>query len=69
MDNMGSVKSVSIKTLGNKLIREHGKNFSDDFEKNKKILNDIKNIKSKKVRNILVGYITKEMQRIKKSGI
>jgi len=34
-----------------------------DFEGNKKIVNDLVNVKSKKLRNILAGYIT----RLKKS--
>jgi len=34
---MGRIKTISIKTLGNELIREHGKKFTDDFGKNKEI--------------------------------
>ncbi len=66
---MGRIKTISIKTLGNELIREHGKKFTDDFEKNKEILSSIKNVKSKKTKNVLAGYITKEMKKISKSGL
>ncbi|MCK4497155.1 MAG: 30S ribosomal protein S17e [Candidatus Aenigmarchaeota archaeon] len=66
---MGSVKSVSIKRLGNKLIMEHGKKFSTDFEKNKISIKEIKEIKSKKVSNILAGYITRKMKQIEKTGV
>ena len=66
---MGRIKITAIKTLANELIEEFGDRFSDDFEKNKTVLNEIKEIKSKKVRNILAGYITRQMQKIKKSGI
>lgn len=66
---MGSVKSVSIKRLGNKLIMEHGKKFSTDFEKNKISIKEIKKIKSKKVSNILAGYITRKMRQIEKTGV
>lgn len=66
---MGSVKSVSIKRLGNKLIMEHGKKFSTDFEKNKISIKEIKEIKSKKVSNILAGYITRKMRQIEKTGV
>lgn len=58
-----------IKTLGNELIREHGKKFTDNFERNKEILGTIKNVKSKKIKNILAGYITKEIKRSSKSGL
>ena len=66
---MGRIKTVAIKTLGNELIREHGSKFTDDFGKNKEILSSIKNIKSKKIKNVVAGYITKEMRKISKSGL
>ena len=66
---MGRIKNTAVKTLAKDLIMEHGKIFTDDFEKNKEALKAVKEIKSKRVRNILVGYITKEMKRVKKSGI
>ncbi len=66
---MGSVKSVTIKNLGDMLIREHGKRFSTDFERNKIVLGEIKTIKSKKVSNILAGYITRKMRQIEKTGV
>lgn len=66
---MGRIKSIAIKRLGEELIKEHGGKFSADFEKNKKALAEVKPIKSKRIRNILAGYITKKMQQIKSSGI
>lgn len=66
---MGRIKSTMTKTLGDELIEEHGKLFTDDFEGNKKILGEIMTIKSKKIRNVLAGYITKEIKRIRKSGL
>jgi len=66
---MGRIKTTAVKTLANDLIKEHGDKFSEDFEKNKKALEDLKAISSKKVRNVLVGYITRRMKQIEKSGI
>ena len=66
---MGRIKSVSIKTLGNEIMKEHASKFTEDFENNKKALGEIKDIESKKIRNILAGYITSEMKRVKKTGI
>jgi small subunit ribosomal protein S17e len=66
---MGSVKSVAIKSLGNRIIMEHGKMFSKDFEKNKAVLGEIKAVKSKKINNILAGYITKKMRQMEKTGM
>ena len=66
---MGRIKSIPVKRLGDDLIKNYPKKFSEDFEKNKQALDEIKKIKSKRVRNILAGYISTEMQKIKKSGI
>jgi small subunit ribosomal protein S17e len=65
---MGRIKSIPVKNLGDQLIELHGKKFTTDFEKNKKVLGEVKKIKSKKTRNIVAGYITKQMQKIKKTG-
>ena len=62
---MGRIKTIPVKALGDRLLEEHGDKFTTDFEKNKKVLDSLKDIKSKKVRNIVAGYITKE---IKKAG-
>jgi small subunit ribosomal protein S17e len=66
---MGRIKTIPIKTLGDRLIEEHADKFSTDFDKNKKALGTMKNMTSKKIRNILAGYITTEMKRISKSGL
>lgn len=66
---MGTVKTSAVKNLAEDLIRNHGDKFSEDFEQNKKTLNEIRPIKSKKIRNSLAGYIATRMQQVKKSGI
>ena len=66
---MGRIKSTAIKRLGDDLIQEHADKFSTDFEHNKKILDEVKKIESKKMRNVLAGYITRRMQQIEKTGL
>jgi small subunit ribosomal protein S17e len=66
---MGRIKSIAVKTLADELIRAQGGKFTTDFMKNKKMLQDIQPIKSKKVRNVLSGYITKKMKSIKDTGV
>jgi small subunit ribosomal protein S17e len=65
---MGRIKTIPIKSLGDRLLEDHLDKFSTDFEKNKKALGTLKNIESKKTRNILAGYITKEMKKKGKTG-
>jgi small subunit ribosomal protein S17e len=62
---MGRIKSVSVKNLGDELIREHGKKFTADFDKNKKVIDEVKPIKSKRTKNALAGYITTQMKSLK----
>jgi small subunit ribosomal protein S17e len=64
---MGRVKSIAIKTLGDDLIRQHSKKLTPDFDANKKALAEITEIKSKRVRNVLAGYISKKMKSRKQA--
>ncbi|UCD03003.1 MAG: 30S ribosomal protein S17e [Candidatus Aenigmatarchaeota archaeon] len=65
---MGRIKTTAIKVLAREILEEHGDKFSSDFEKNKKIIDKVKKIESKKTRNVVAGYITKEVERSKKQG-
>jgi len=60
---MGRIKTIMVKSIGEKLYREHKEEFTTDFEKNKEIVKKYVDIPSKKLRNIVAGYIT----RLKKS--
>lgn len=68
-ESMGRVKNDAIKSLGKELIALHGGKFSDNFDTNKKVLAEVKPIKSTKVRNVVAGYITRQMKIIKKRGL
>ena len=63
---MGRVKSLSIKRTTRKLLEKHPKLFTDDFEKNKHILNEILET-NKKTRNSVAGYITRLVKKSKKT--
>lgn len=66
---MGRVKTTAIKSIASKLLEKHGDRFSEDFEKNKEALKELQPIKSKRIRNILAGYLANEVKKLKKSGI
>jgi len=59
---MGKIKSKLIKRSANTLIKK-GIEFTESFEKNKKILKDT--MPSKKVRNQMAGFLsrTKKQER------
>ena len=59
---MGKIKTRLIKRTSDKLMKEDIE-FSEDFEKNKKMLG--REMPSKKVRNQIAGYIARIKKRQK----
>jgi len=57
---MGRIKTQQIKSAGNELFASHGDKFSSDFDKNKVVVGQVAEIYSKKIRNILAGYLTRK---------
>ena len=56
---MGKVRPSNIKILSRILVNEYGTKFTLDFETNKKVLDQIADMKSKAFRNRVAGYITR----------
>ena len=56
---MGRIKTMLIKRTTNKLVHEHGDDFTTNFDENKKIVEKLAEIPSKKLRNIIAGYATR----------
>ena len=48
-----------IKSTAKQLVEEYGDKFSEDFEKNKKVLDKMQITQDKLMRNKLAGYIVK----------
>ncbi len=55
---MGRIKTSFVKTIGKDLFEKHSDKFSDDFDKNKEVINQLIYANSKKLRNIIAGYVT-----------
>ena len=56
---MGRIKTQLIKRISNKLIKEFKKDFKKDFKENKEIVAKLADIPSKKIRNVIAGYVTR----------
>ena len=56
---MGRIKTTMIKRITLKLFRENPDNFKKKFSDNKKIVKDLVDVKSKKLENIIAGYMTR----------
>jgi len=61
--DMGRIKTKPIKSAGDRLFEQHGERFSRDFAKNKEILPQVAEVRSKKIRNILAGYLSAKVKR------
>ena len=55
---MGRVRPVFIKKISHELMKKYSDLFSNDFEKNKNLLDEFVIIQSRLVRNRIAGYIT-----------
>jgi len=56
---MGRIKTQQIKRVTLQLMKEHRADFTTDFNKNKAIVERFIIVKSKKLRNVIAGYITR----------
>jgi small subunit ribosomal protein S17e len=60
---MGRIKTKFIKRKTKELLEMHGDHFTDDFKQNKEITNRYTVVQSKKLRNIIAGYMTRLKKR------
>ncbi|MBW2992553.1 30S ribosomal protein S17e [Candidatus Woesearchaeota archaeon] len=56
---MGRIKTALAKRVALKLVREHRSELKDSFEENKKIVDELVDMPSPKIRNIVAGYVTR----------
>lgn len=50
-----------VKRIAYQILDKYGENFTNDFEKNKELFNKYAYVRSKQLRNEIVGFITKLM--------
>lgn len=60
---MGRIKTARIKRVTKQLVAKYGSRFKPDFEENKKLVQELADIPSKKLRNIVAGYTTRLMRK------
>ncbi len=59
---MGRIKTKLIKRNVKELILMYPNKFSIDFSDNKKIVTETTELNSKKLRNVMAGYMTRLMR-------
>jgi len=60
---MGRIRTKQIKRLGRKFITLHKDKLAKTFDENKKKVQELSDVQTKKLRNQIAGYITKQMKR------
>lgn len=56
---MGRIKTKLIKRNTRELVEKYKKDFKTDFDSNKDLVTSHAEIKSKRMRNIIAGYVTR----------
>lgn len=56
---MGRIKTQLIKRKTHEILDKFGDKFTEDYKENKKILDGVADIPSKKMRNVVAGYLTR----------
>ncbi|MDO8556264.1 MAG: 30S ribosomal protein S17e [Nanoarchaeota archaeon] len=56
---MGRIRSTAVKRVGKKLFETNRDKLMKDFDQNKQSVAELVEYKSKKLRNVLAGYMTK----------
>ena len=62
---MGRIRGRWIKNLARKLIEKYPDRFSNNFENNKKVIDELNLIEDKPIRNKIAGYIVCEIEKRK----
>ncbi|ADP77477.1 SSU ribosomal protein S17E [Methanothermus fervidus DSM 2088] len=60
---MGNIRTALIKRVAKELIETFPDKFSDNFDENKAVLEEISTVETKHLRNKIAGYITKLMKQ------
>jgi len=56
---MGRIKTTFIKSKTKELLKLHGESFTTDFNQNKELTSKYAVVVSKKLRNVIAGYMTR----------
>merc|ERR1712000_549006 len=66
---MGRVRTKTVKRASRAIIEKYYGKMTKDFHFNKRIIDDIAVIQSKRMRNKIAGYTTHLMKRIEKGPV
>ena len=59
---MGRIKTQLVKRASMQLFKNNREELKTDFEGNKEVVSSLISVQSKKLRNIIAGYLTRLMK-------
>jgi len=59
---MGRIRTGFVKRQAEDLLKQNRARLTIKFEDNKKVVNEVAEVPTKKLRNLLAGYITKKLK-------
>lgn len=62
---MGRIRTGFVKRAADKILKDNKDQFSSNFDKNKIKVTEFAEIPSKKLRNLIAGYITHKVKTSK----
>lgn len=63
---MGRIKTSFVKSIAKELYEKYKEKFTTNFSENKELVKQLIDLKSKKLRNVIAGYITSLKKREEK---
>lgn len=66
---MGNIKPTYIKRVGEELLRVHPDRVTLDFNENKKLVNELTDVKYTGMRNKIAGYITRRQRQLTRQKV
>merc|ERR1739848_930145 len=66
---MGRVRTNTVKSASRKLVENYYRKLTDDFDTNKRIIDTVADVQSKKLRNKIAGFTTYLVKRIARGPI
>jgi small subunit ribosomal protein S17e len=61
---MGRIRTTYVKRVTRQLLEKFPNRFNKDFNENKKVMNEIADVPSKKIRNKVAGSIGRTLKHI-----
>lgn len=59
---MGRIRTQFVKRISENLLKTYKDAFTTSFEENKKKVQELTDVATKKLRNMIAGYITKKVK-------